>query len=82
MSRMRVQRSSTEPALITLVVAIAPALTKGDSGLSPCNSKAMTELNGSPVGSAPIFSCTACGPTSSKASASVQTLEIDSMAKG
>ncbi|CAB3745059.1 hypothetical protein LMG3441_06291 [Achromobacter kerstersii] len=67
---------------MTLVVDIAPALTNGDKGLSPCNSNAMTELNGSPVGSAPIFSCTASGPTSSKASASVQTLEIDSIANG
>lgn len=32
-----------------LVVAIAPAFTKGDSGFPLCNSSAITELNGRPV---------------------------------
>ena len=55
--------------------------TSGESGLPPCNSKAITELKGNPVGSAPILSCTACGPTSSNARANVQTFEMDSSAK-
>ena len=64
-----------------LAVAIAPALTSGDSGLSPCSSNAMTELKGIPVGRVPIFARTASRPDCSSASASVKTLEIDSMAK-
>ena len=46
--------SESEP-LTRLTVAMAPALTRGLRGLPPCSSIAITELKGSPVGSAPIF---------------------------
>ncbi len=80
--KIRCQRCSTFSALIRLVVAMAPAFTSGESGLPPCNSKAITELKGNPVGSAPILSCTACGPTSSNARANVQTFEMDRAQSG
>ncbi|MCW2258039.1 hypothetical protein M2263_004130 [Providencia alcalifaciens] len=64
-----------------LAVDIAPALTNGDKGLSPCSSNAITELKGNPVGLAPIFYRVASTPKSSKANAKVHIFEIDSTAK-
>jgi len=63
-----------------LVAVIAPALTIGEFGLSLCSSSAITELNASPVGSAPTLRWNSRAPTCSIASAAVITFEIDSRA--
>ena len=61
--------------------AMAPALTSGVVGWSFSRRMENTELNGSPVASAPIFSSTISGDHCFIASMAVATLETDSMPK-
>src|SRR6202453_1615832 len=74
------ERSAARVADTKLVAVIAPALTIGEFGLSLCSSSAITELNASPVGSAPTLRWHSRAPTCSIASAAVKTFEIDSSA--
>ena len=60
---------------------MAPALTSGVEGWSFSSRMAITELNGNPVASAPIFSSTSLPLYWFMARTAVGTFETDSMPK-
>src|ERR1700739_1277982 len=78
-SRILHHRSAGSAALTKLVVAIAPALTNGDVGLSWGSSRGFPESQAPPVWFAPSVAHTARGPHPPITNANVNTFEIDSI---
>src|SRR6201993_3407387 len=78
-SRILRHRSAGSAARTKLVVAIAPALTKGDGCVWWWSSRASTESKAAPVGFAPSLARTTRWPRSSMTNANVNTFEMDSI---